>query len=306
MLYMRKTPASSAAILYVLILGLVLFPTDWLGALFTENEQLARFLGLGIMRLLLFGLLLFLAWKMGIRGVWLPRRGELGALLAAVPAFIVAANNFPLVALASGTAEITGSAGMIAAFAFQCLAVGLFEETAFRGIIFPFVLGKTGTGKKGRFVAVLVSSAMFGLLHLVNLLGGFSGGVFLQVGYSFLIGCMLAVITFRGAGMFTCAAAHALFNFGGNVVPYLGMGSFADIWSIGEIALTAAVGAAAVVYFARLLYKSKPDCADDFAVYPPADMQMPENETGGDAPARQENAEETEEKEDTGGRGDRA
>ena len=269
MLYMRKTPIESALILYLLAAGLVMFPYQWLGNLFTQDEQTAGFLGLGILRILFSGVMLLLAFHMGIRKT-LAARGSWRALLVALPALVVAVNNLPVVALAQGTAAVTGSAGEIAAFALQCIGVGLFEELAFRGVIFPFVLGKTGTGKKGRFIAVLASSAAFGLLHLVNLLGGFSGGVFLQVGYSFLIGCMLAVVMFCGGGVFTCAFIHAVYNFCGNIVYELGSGgAFGNIWSPEEIVLTAVVAVAAGVFFFFALAKSKPDYAEAFAVYPP-------------------------------------
>lgn len=271
MLYMRKTPLSSAAILYLLVAGLVLFPTQWLGDLFFENEQLAAFFGLGVLRLVMAAIMLALAFHMGIRGAFLPQKGEWRALLFALPALVVAINNLPVVGLCRGTVEITGSAGAVALFALQCLGVGLFEEAAFRGVLFPFVLGYTGTGKKGRFVAVIGSSAAFGLLHLVNLLGGFSGGVFLQVGYSFLIGAMLAICTFRGAGALTCGVIHAVFNFCGNVAFETGNATFSAVWCAEEIALTAIVGVAAAAYFALLLFKSKAACADRFAVTPQTD-----------------------------------
>ena len=196
MLYMRKTPLSGGAILFLLSAGFVLFPTQWLGDLMTQDELLAQMLGLGILRIVMAAIMLVLALQMGIRGVWAP--AKLPYLLFALPALAVAVNNLPVVALCRGTAGVTGGGEYVAAFALQCLGVGLFEEVAFRGVIFPFALGVTGTGKKGRFAAVLLSSAAFGLLHLVNLLGGFSGGVFLQVGYSFLIGCMLSVCVFCG------------------------------------------------------------------------------------------------------------
>lgn len=268
MLYMRKTPVESALILYLLAAGLVMFPYQWLGNLFTQDEQTAGFLGLGILRILFSGVMLLLAFHMGIRKT-LAVRGSWRALLVALPALVVAVNNLPIVALAQGTAAVTGSAGEIAAFALQCVGVGLFEEMAFRGVIFPFVLGKTGTGRKGRFIAVLASSAAFGLLHLVNLLGGFSGGVFLQVGYSFLIGCMLSVVMFCGGGVFVCAFIHAVYNFCGNVVFELGKGAFWDIWCPEEIVLTAIVAVAAGVFFFFALKNGKPDYAEAFAVYPP-------------------------------------
>lgn len=274
MLYMRKEPVSGAAILYLLIAGFVMLPTRWLGDwVFPENAALAEMFGLGGVRLLLCGVTALLAYHMGICRIWLPQGGG-RAILWSLPALAVAVNNFPLVALANGTAQITGSPAALAVFALECVGVGLFEEIAFRGILFPFVLGKTGTDQKGRFWAVVLSAALFGALHLINLFNGFSGAVFLQVGYSFLIGSMLAICLFRGAGVFWCAFVHALFNFGGNVISSargLGSGSFADIWCPAEIVLTALVGLAAAAYFVVLLLRSRPDVADSFAVFPPAD-----------------------------------
>ena len=119
MLYMRKTPLSSAAILYLLVAGLVLFPTQWLGDLFFENEQLAAFFGLGVLRLVMAAIMLALAFHMGIRGAFLPQKGEWRALLFALPALVVAINNLPVVGLCRGTVEITGSAGAVALFALQ-------------------------------------------------------------------------------------------------------------------------------------------------------------------------------------------
>lgn len=268
MLYMRKTPLSSAAILYLLAAGLVFFPTQWLGDLFTADKQLAGFLGLGILRLVMAGVMFVLAFHMGVGGTLLPRRGDIAALLFALPALAVAVNNLPIVALAQGSVSLTAPAGKTAAFALQCIGVGLFEEEAFRGVIFPFVLGHTGTGRKGRFQAVILSSAAFGLLHLVNLFGGFSGGVFLQVGYSFLIGAMLAICMFRGAGVLPCAIIHALFNFCGNLFFEGGNATFSTVWTWQEILLTAAVGVAAAAYFIWLLAASPADRADAFAVRP--------------------------------------
>ena len=48
MLYMRREPVSSAAIIYLLVAGLVLLPTRWLGELlFPEQANYAYMLGVG-------------------------------------------------------------------------------------------------------------------------------------------------------------------------------------------------------------------------------------------------------------------
>ena len=133
----------------------------------------------------------------------------------------------------------------------------LFEETAFRGIVFPFVLGKTGTGRKGRFRAVVISAALFGALHLVNIIGnwGAAGAVLLQVGYSFLIGCMLAVVYLHTGSLAGCILLHAVYNFGGMLVPTLGQGAFADIWNLPTVLITAVLAVFAIVFYLRLLLR---------------------------------------------------
>ena len=90
---------------------------------------------------------------------------------------------------------------------------------------------------------------------------------------------MLSVCMFRGGGVLFCALAHALFNYGGNLVTPargLGFGSFADIWCPAEVVLTVVVGVCAIAYFIWLLYVSPPDAADRFAVFPPEKEEPPQ------------------------------
>ena len=47
-----------------------------------------------------------------------------------------------------------------------CAGVGLFEETTFRGLCFEGLLARMGTNKKGVFWAVIISSFIFGLMHV--------------------------------------------------------------------------------------------------------------------------------------------
>lgn len=254
MLYLRKTPVQSAFIIYLLALGLILFPSDWLGELFFKNEEMAYLFGLGAMRVIMGVIMLVIALNMGFKNCILPHSAK--GILLALPAVLVAVNNLPIFALARGDASIIYGAEFIAVFAFECLAVGFFEETTFRGIVFPLILQKTGTSVKGRLQAMIFSSALFGFLHIVNLLNGFSGAVFLQMGYSFLIGAMLSVAMFQGAGVITCALIHGIYNFCGLIIGELGKGSFSDIWNVPEIILTALVAVAVLIYCVLITVKS--------------------------------------------------
>lgn len=261
MLYLRKTPIQSAFIIYLLALGLILFPSDWLGELFFKDEKMSYLFGLGAMRVIMGVIMAFIAVHTGFKQSLLPR--SVKGILLSLPAILVAVNNLPIIALARGTALLVYGAEFIAVFAFECLAVGFFEEVTFRGIVFPLVLQKTGTSVKGRLQAMIFSSAMFGFLHIVNLLNGFSGGVFLQMGYSFLIGAMLSVAMFQGAGVVTCAIIHGVYNFCGMLISELGQGSFSDIWNVPEIILTAVVAVAVLVYCVVITVKSDSTVGDE-------------------------------------------
>lgn len=246
MLYLRKTPVQSAFIIYLLALGLILFPYQWLGDLVFAEEKIAQLFGLGAMRFGMGVVMVLIAIHMGFSKCLIPR--SFRGVLLALPALLIAVNNLPIIAIARGDAFLTYGGDYVAVFLFECLAVGFFEEVTFRGIVFPLILQKTGTSVRGRFLAILFSAAMFGFLHVVNLLNGFSGAVFLQMGYSFLIGAMLAVAMFAGAGAVFCALTHGVYNFCGMLISELGQGDFSDIWNVPEIILTAVVAIAVIAY----------------------------------------------------------
>jgi hypothetical protein len=103
-------------------------------------------------------------------------------------------------------------------FAPLALLVGLTEEVLFRGLGYA-ALRRLGVGR-----AVIGSSLMFGLLHLLNL--GQGAGLLvtvLQVVYAFVLGCAFAAGLEAGGRLTPLVAAHAatdLFAFvaGGGVV----------------------------------------------------------------------------------------
>lgn len=185
-----------------------------------------------------------------------------GALLALLPALLVAVNNAPLIALFSGSAGVTAGAEQVMLFALACVFVASFEELTFRGIVFPLLLSHFGAGKRKRTAAVLASSLLFGLMHLVNLVSGGVGETFLQAGYTFLIGAMFAVVLLCTGDLAVCIVLHSVYNFGGMLVPTLGYGSFFDLWSIPAIAVTALIGAAAIVFYLFALLRLPDGCAE--------------------------------------------
>ena len=112
------------------------------------------------------------------------------AVLSVLPCFAAVICNPPLIGLISGDAEIIyGEGYRFLLFAAECLATGIFEELLFRAILFPAILEKRRQTSVKIFLSVIVSSAIFALVHLLNLFAGAGfGSVAMQIGYSFLIG----------------------------------------------------------------------------------------------------------------------
>ncbi len=193
----------------------------------------------------------------GLGNMFKIRREGLGmAILAILPCWIIAINNFPIIPVISGRAGISAGFDAIALYAFQCLCVGLFEELAFRGCIFAFSLDRHRKSTLDMFWAIVISSAVFAAIHLVNIFAGAApGAVILQLGYSFLIGGMCSVVLLRTKCIWHCVLIHAVYNFCGGVVPKLGGG---EIWDTPTIVITAIFSVAVTIYVVAMFLRIDP------------------------------------------------
>ena len=167
--------------------------------------------------------------------------GRKGFLMC-LPAFAVAINNFPFIPLICGDMSFNGAIGELFPYILYCFSIGVMEEVIFRGNVLPLFMYKFGRGKKGLFFAVVTSSAVFGAMHLLNLFGGFSPLVFLQVGYSFLIGCMCALALLFSGNIIVPVVIHALFDVGGFLIDS-GFCS-GTLWTNANVIFTAALSVA--------------------------------------------------------------
>ena len=197
-----------------------------------------------------------------------PVRGlrPVGAFLAAfVLPLAVVINNFPLPALIAGEAEILpASPTLWAWFLLECLAIALFEEAAFRGFFLPALAERCGRTKRGLLLSILLSSAVFGLVHLVNLAGGAGiGGVLRQIGYSFLVGAMCAVVLIKTHNLWLCVILHATFDVGGKLIETVGEGR---IWTTPAIVITATLAVLTTAYLTVLFFRPDPRPFEE--VYP--------------------------------------
>ncbi len=183
-------------------------------------------------------------------------RGLFRAILFTLPCWAVALNNFPIIPYFSGMAYIDADISDVLFYAFICLCVGFFEEMAFRGCIFTMVLQRKRKRKIDIFWAIVISSAIFGAIHLVNIFVGVSPiAVILQIGYSFLIGGMCSVVLMKTGCIWHCVLLHAVYNFCGGVVPELGGGV---IWDTPTVILTTLIAVAVTVYIIICLVRIEP------------------------------------------------
>lgn len=167
-----------------------------------------------------------------------------------VGAFAVALNNLPTVALLTGAAQVTRPLPALLLYALGCLAIGLFEELAFRGVLLPLLLQKMRPSRTGRFLAVLISSAAFGIIHLLNLAYGAGvGATLLQVGYSFLIGGLMSALVLATGRILPAVLCHALYDFCGRLVPVCGEGRLWDAPTVTVTVLLAIAVAVSVAAF---------------------------------------------------------
>ncbi len=241
---LQKSPVFGIVVVMLFTLGIVLMPGEKLGALLLGEKGVdARNLGNALFRIVGAGVMVWLATDLGLRIFGLRKR--LHGFLWALPFLVVAVDNLPIVGLARGEVSISAGIGSWMLFAFHCLSVGLFEEIVFRGVIFPLILQKAPHTRKGIFWSLMLSSALFGAVHLVNLLSSDPLSVLMQIGYSFLVGAMCGMVFLLCRNIFACAFLHALFNFCGLMADELGSGV---VWDAASIVLTAVVAAAAVAY----------------------------------------------------------
>lgn len=235
-----------AAVLFVLCTATVIlcsFP-----AIFPWEKRLVDLLCETASRLAVALFLLALLWG-NLRP---PRKGLGRALLWSLPCFAVALANFPYSALLAGTARV-GRPDLLWLFLLKCLSVALMEELFFRAMLLPLLHETLQKRRGGLLGALLLSSALFALMHLFNLFFGANwGATALQVGYTFLLGLMFGVTYCRTKNIWLCVAVHALFDVGGLLVADLGSGAPQDavFW-----VLTAVAGVLCALHIAISAYR---------------------------------------------------
>ena len=264
----RKPLSRKAALIALAVAAPLLLWLEFGKPTFSADPLLSDLVNMTLPRLL--GAVVFFALMLadGYR-ILSPVRGlrPVGAfLLLFLPPLAVVINNFPIPALITGDAQILPhSAAVWVWFSLECLAISLFEEAAFRGVIFPMLAERRCKTKRGLFISILLTSAVFGLLHIVNLAQGAGiGAVVRQIGYSFLIGAMCSVVLIKTHNIWLCVLLHAVFDFGGKLIDTLGAGK---IWTRPAILITTVLAVLTTLHLTWQFFR--PDPVPFEEIYPP-------------------------------------
>ena len=244
------------AIPSLILLYLELFPPQY-----SEDNVLNDILRILVTRSVGCFVFIPLSIYLGYNIFGLTKKSRYKQLLCTLVPLAGVINNFPIIGVLSGAAYVTTPKWYIVIFALESLSIGMFEEFAFRGVLFPYVLEDRRSSGKSIFWATVISSAVFGGIHLFNLFaGGSPGAVILQVGYSFLIGGMCAIVLLYTRCIWICVALHAIYDFCGYMIPTLGSGI---IWDTATVVITSILGVFALIFMLLWLHKITPERAEE-------------------------------------------
>lgn len=93
-----------------------------------------------------------------------------------------------------------------------CLSVGISEELSFRGFVQSMVLKYSSGTRKGIAVAIVLSSLLFGLIHLIKFNKGVYGEIS-QVVIACCIGMLFGVLLIITKRIYPLIAIHTLIDF---------------------------------------------------------------------------------------------
>jgi uncharacterized protein len=205
----------------MMVIGTVLteiHAEDWLKK-FIDYQSACYITGIVEQGLVSVLLVVMLA-KMGLlEAAGFTRPSKWKQLWLAWPIFVLAALN-------GGTAPFDGTLtidfsrpGLIVLYTLLYVSVGFVEEILFRGVILTVMVQKWGHTRKGIYLAVLVSSGLFGLLHLVNFaMGRYTLlAALTQTGYALFFGVFFGACMLRNNSIWPIIFSHFLFDFCGTL-----------------------------------------------------------------------------------------
>ncbi len=171
-----------------------------------------------------------LLWRKGC--AW--GKGFISAIFPLILIAVIAATSF-----AGNWGHSRNPPWAIAWFVVYMASIGVLEETTFRGVIAETLLFNFGTDGRAVWKAALLSSLMFGLVHLQNMMAADAASTVLQVIFAFCFGMLLVSVYFRTGNLWIPILLHAAWDFAA-LVPV-------GIYGVGSMTATESPNAASVV-----------------------------------------------------------
>jgi membrane protease YdiL (CAAX protease family) len=234
--------------LFVLFSLLTIGVLQWMGFFLFTDDLAKEIIRDTSIRIGVTNFFMVLLTYLGFRLFQRPLLSWMGVSIVMIPGLIIAINNFPISAYLAQRAIITQPVHGVWLYAIECGSIGLMEEILFRGVILVVLMQHFPKNRAGYFAAILASSAIFGLVHLLNLFAGASfHDTLLQVGYSFLMGCLWAVVYLATRNLVFSMVLHALYNFCGSVM--FRMGTVVDRFDAITTVITVVLALAAILFY---------------------------------------------------------
>lgn len=104
---------------------------------------------------------------------------------------------------------------MLVYFFIITLVIGIYEELLCRGLLFNSFENYFGNTKKGIYLSAILSSLVFGIMHLMNLIWfpSLIISTTCQVIYATFVGFLFCVIYYRSKNLISCILLHGIFDF---------------------------------------------------------------------------------------------
>ncbi|MDC0559146.1 CPBP family intramembrane metalloprotease [Candidatus Izimaplasma bacterium] len=254
----KQLNGKTYAFILIVVLVIMMFLVQFFIMSLISNSLALQMTKDSLTRIFAGSILLIVLYQTGY-SIFQPKHKKLlPIILVVIPGLLIAINNFPISAFIASRTELTEPFYVVYYFIVECLSIGYFEEIAFRVILLTILLQRLPKTKKGMFQAVLISSAVFGLIHLTNLFAGAGfAPTIMQVGYSFLTGAMLAVVYLKTKSFLAIVLLHASYNFFGEVM--FRLGAVSNRFDTITIVITVLLAIAVSLHYTYTLYKMESD-----------------------------------------------
>lgn len=162
------------------------------------------------------GIILFYNRFFEIENFGIKKEGFFKGLLIGGFMFLATLNNLAGAIIGSADApKVMPSVYLIVIVIIEQIFIGVFEEFLFRGLLLNVILEKMQRHRFGdQMAAVLISSVLFGLVHLLNLFSmpQMINATIDQVCYSTFIGIFLGVLYLRTHNIWVVVFYHAIYD----------------------------------------------------------------------------------------------